>query len=184
MRHQGKGLSLGALPKHIAYLKREGVTRDGADARMFDATSDVADESAFAERCEDDRHHFRFIISPEDAATLKTFARELMRDVEKDLGTRLDFHAHRAAMAGCPSVSGVVRLVMSGEGPARVPDEVIAGIRARRLANQVIAGLWFTVHWANLWPTECSRPARAADLIDQCPLPLLRVDPGRAPRAI
>ena len=25
-------------PKHIAYLKREGVTRDGADARMFDAT--------------------------------------------------------------------------------------------------------------------------------------------------
>ena len=25
-----------------------------------------ADERAFAERCEDDRHHFRFIISPED----------------------------------------------------------------------------------------------------------------------
>ena len=25
------------LSKHIAYLKREGVTRDGADARMFDA---------------------------------------------------------------------------------------------------------------------------------------------------
>ena len=41
---------------------------------------------AFAERCEDDRHHFRFIISPEDGAALgdlKTFTRELMRDVEK-----------------------------------------------------------------------------------------------------
>ena len=72
------------MPKHIAYLKREGVTRDGADARMFDARSDAADERAFAERCEDDRHHFRFIISPEDAAELgdlRTFTRELMTDV-------------------------------------------------------------------------------------------------------
>lgn len=69
------------LPKHLTYLKREGVTRDGQDARMFDAASDAVDERAFAERCEDDRHHFRFIISPEDAATLgnlKTFTRELI----------------------------------------------------------------------------------------------------------
>ncbi len=34
---------------------------------MFDATSDAADEKDFAERCADDRHHFRFIVSPEDA---------------------------------------------------------------------------------------------------------------------
>lgn len=84
------------LPKHLTYLKREGVTRDGKDARMFDATSDAVDERAFAKRCEDDRHHFRFIIAPEDAATLgnlKTFTRELMRDVESDLGTGLDWIA-------------------------------------------------------------------------------------------
>ena len=30
---------------------------------MFDATSDEADGDSFAERCEDDRHHFRFIVS-------------------------------------------------------------------------------------------------------------------------
>ena len=85
-RHQGSRFRSAPLPKHLAYLKREGVTRDGADARTFDATYDVADERAFAERCEDDRHHFRFIISPEDGAALgdlKTFTRELMRDVEK-----------------------------------------------------------------------------------------------------
>ena len=95
-RHQGARFRSAPLPKHIAYLKREGVTRDGEDARMFDAASDTADERAFAERCEDDRHHFRFIISPEDAAKigdLKTFTRELMRDVEKDLGTKLDWVA-------------------------------------------------------------------------------------------
>jgi type IV secretory pathway VirD2 relaxase len=96
VRHQGVRFRSAPLPKHIAYLKREGVTRDGEDARMFDATSDMADERAFAERCKDDRHHFRFIISPEDGAELgdlKTFTRELMLDVERDLGTRLDWVA-------------------------------------------------------------------------------------------
>ncbi|HLG90082.1 MAG TPA: DUF3363 domain-containing protein [Alphaproteobacteria bacterium] len=96
VRHRGARFRSAPLPKHIAYLKREGVTRDGEDARMFDAASDTADERAFAERCEDDRHHFRFIISPEDGAELgdlKTFTRELMLDVEKDLGTKLDWVA-------------------------------------------------------------------------------------------
>jgi type IV secretory pathway VirD2 relaxase len=96
VRHQGARFRSAPLPKHMAYLKREGVARDGEDARMFDATSDTADERAFAERCEDDRHHFRFIISPEDGAELgdlKTFTRELMLDVERDLGTKLDWVA-------------------------------------------------------------------------------------------
>jgi type IV secretory pathway VirD2 relaxase len=96
VRHHGTRFRSAPLPKHIAYLKREGVTRDGADARMFDAQSDTADERTFAERCADDRHHFRFIVSPEDAAQLKdlrTFTRELMVDVERDLGTRLEWVA-------------------------------------------------------------------------------------------
>jgi type IV secretory pathway VirD2 relaxase len=96
VRHQGTRFRSAPLPKHMAYLKRDGVTRDGDDARMFDATSDAADEEAFAERTADDRHHFRFIISPEDAtelADLRSFTRELMQDVERDLGTRLDWVA-------------------------------------------------------------------------------------------
>ncbi len=63
---------------------------------MFGATANAADERAFAERCADDRHHFRFIVSPDDAAemeSLRAFARELMADVERDLGTRLDWVA-------------------------------------------------------------------------------------------
>jgi type IV secretory pathway VirD2 relaxase len=96
VRHRGTRFRSAPLPKHITYLKREGVTRDGADARMFDAASDTADERAFAERCKDDRHHFRFIISPEDAAELgdlRAFTRELMTDVARDLGTKLDWVA-------------------------------------------------------------------------------------------
>ncbi len=96
VRHQGARFRSAPLAKHIAYLQREGVTRDGHDARMFDAGSDAADTRAFAERCEDDRHHFRFTISPEDAADmadLRTFTREVMTDAERDLGTRLDWVA-------------------------------------------------------------------------------------------
>jgi hypothetical protein len=70
VRHHGARFRSAPLSRHITYLKRDGVTRDGAEARMFDAASDKVDERAFAERCRDDRHHFRFIIFPEDAAEL------------------------------------------------------------------------------------------------------------------
>jgi type IV secretory pathway VirD2 relaxase len=96
VRHQGKRFTAAPLARHVTYLKREGVTRDGEDARMFDAASDDADSKAFAERCEADRHHFRFTVSPEDAtemADLRAFTRELMADAERDLGTRLDWVA-------------------------------------------------------------------------------------------
>src|SRR6266481_953937 len=84
----------GAVRAHLSYLRREGVTKDGASARMFDAVSDDADLRAFAERGSDDRHHFRFIVSPEDATDmedLRAFTRDLVKQMEHDLGTRLDW---------------------------------------------------------------------------------------------
>jgi type IV secretory pathway VirD2 relaxase len=94
VRHRGAKFRSAPLARHVSYLRREGVTKDGADTRMFDARSDATDERAFAKRCEDDRHHFRFTISPEDAAEmtdLRAFTRELLADAERDLGTRLDW---------------------------------------------------------------------------------------------
>jgi type IV secretory pathway VirD2 relaxase len=96
VRHRGNRFRSAPLVKHVTYLKRDGVTRDGADARLFDARSDVIEEHGFAERCEADRHHFRFIVSPEDAADmadLRSFTRELMADAERDLGTKFDWVA-------------------------------------------------------------------------------------------
>ena len=52
VRHRGRKFRSAPLAKHVSYLRRDGVTKDGVDARMFDARSDVADERAFAERCE------------------------------------------------------------------------------------------------------------------------------------
>jgi type IV secretory pathway VirD2 relaxase len=91
VRHRGRGAP---LRTHLAYLRRDGVTRDGAAGRMFDADYDNIDHRDFAERCAGDRHHFRFIVSPEDAeqlSDLKSFTRELMAQAERDLGTRLDW---------------------------------------------------------------------------------------------
>jgi type IV secretory pathway VirD2 relaxase len=96
VRHRGRQFVAAPLARHVAHLKREGVTRDGADARLLDAASDNADGKAFAERCAEDRHHFRLIVSPEDAVQmedLRAFTRELMKDAERDLGTKLEWVA-------------------------------------------------------------------------------------------
>src|SRR3546814_19832663 len=92
VRHKGSKFRAAPLARHIAYLKRDGVTRDGRDASLFDARSDHADGDTFALRCEDDRHHFRLIVSPEDAgqmADLNTFTRDLLDEIAGILGTRL-----------------------------------------------------------------------------------------------
>src|SRR5262249_46871933 len=49
--------SPGALRAHVSYLQRDGINRDGAPGKLFDAAGDEADGRAFAERCEGDRHH-------------------------------------------------------------------------------------------------------------------------------
>jgi type IV secretory pathway VirD2 relaxase len=87
------GIKRTPLSSHLEYLRRDGVTKDGAPGRMFDAERDSADHWAFAERCTGDRHHFRFIVSPDDAeqlSDLKRFTRDLMTQAERDLGTKLD----------------------------------------------------------------------------------------------
>ena len=96
VRHQGFRFTAAPLAQHLTYLKRDGVTRDGKDAELFGSGDGPINGGAFAERCADDRHHFRFIVSPEDAAELadvRNFTRELMTDMEKDLGTGLDWVA-------------------------------------------------------------------------------------------
>ncbi|HEY8570893.1 DUF3363 domain-containing protein [Phenylobacterium sp.] len=155
VRHAGRNWRAAPLGAHIAYLKRHGVDRSGADGGMFDARG-AADEGAFAERCEGDRHHFRFIVSPEDAAQLQDlrgFARDLMRRAESDLGTRLDWIAVDHWNTSHPHLHILVRGV-DGDGADLVIDGqyLSRGLRARaeglvalelgpRTAREVAAGL-------------------------------------------
>lgn len=123
------------LKAHLAYLRREGVTKDGAAGRMFDAECNEADASALAERCQDDRHHFRFIVSPQDAerfADLKAFARELMAQAERDLGTKLDWIGADHWNSEHPHVHIVLRGRAADSGDLVIARDYIShGLRAR-----------------------------------------------------
>lgn len=81
---------------HLRYIEREGVGRDGEPGQAYGPTTDNADLVAFEERGREDRHQFRFIVSPEDAEQLdelRTYTRHLMSRMETDLGTNLDWVA-------------------------------------------------------------------------------------------
>ena len=124
-----------ALRAHLNYLRREGVTRNDERARMFGPETDEADVKAFTERCEDDRHHFRFIISPEDAADmpdLKGFTRDLMRQAEKDLGTSLDWIGVDHWNTDNPHIHIILRgRTDDGKDLVIARDYISEGMRAR-----------------------------------------------------
>jgi type IV secretory pathway VirD2 relaxase len=132
VRHAARSAPLSA---HLGYLRREGVTRDGEKARLFGPDTENADPNAFAERCEKDRHHFRFIVSPDDApemVDLKGFARELAGQMEKDLGTKLDWVAVDHWNTQHPHVHIIVRGVSDdGQDLVIARDYIKEGMRAR-----------------------------------------------------
>lgn len=134
-RHRGRAFRSAPLNAHLSYLKRDGVSRDGEKGVMFDAGSDRADDGAFAERGKDDRHHFRFIISPEDAGDmtdLRAFTRDLARQMETDLGTRLDWVAVDHWNTDNPHVHLLVRGVDdTGADLVISRDYISRGLRSR-----------------------------------------------------
>ena len=85
-----------ALKENLDYIERDGVQPNGSPGRLEAAEQEEIDAESFARRIEPDRHHFKIIVSPEDGAQigdLKSYTRELMSQVERDLGTRLEWVA-------------------------------------------------------------------------------------------
>jgi len=81
---------------HLRYIEREGVGLHGESGKAYGPMTDDANLAAFEERGREDRHQFRFIVSPEDAEQLedlRSYTRHLMTRMEADLGTRLDWVA-------------------------------------------------------------------------------------------
>lgn len=110
VRLAGKGLP--AARAHLRYLERDGVTREGTPGELYARDEDGIDGKAFVERSAGDRHQFRFIVSPEDGDQyhdLKPFVRRLMRQMEDDFGTRLDWVAVDHFNTGHPHSHIVLR---------------------------------------------------------------------------
>jgi type IV secretory pathway VirD2 relaxase len=116
-------------------LSRFGACCHGQPGELYDATSDRADGKALTERSAGDRHQFRFIVAPEDSAELsdlKPFVRDLMRQMEQDLDTKLDWVAADHFNTGHPHSHIVIR-GRDDEGNDLViaRDYISHGLRAR-----------------------------------------------------
>ncbi|MET3780793.1 type IV secretory pathway VirD2 relaxase [Brevundimonas sp. 1080] len=124
-----------SLADHLKYLARDGTDRDGSPGQLFDADDEAVNRKAFADRAADDRHHFRFIVSPEDAdqmQDLRGFTRTLAETMEEDLGTRLDWVAVGHWNTAHPHVHLIVRGVdETGADLVIAKDYIAQGLRSR-----------------------------------------------------
>ena len=89
-RHaDGRGMKGQALLKHAAYLGRAGAGVDGGRPDFFDRDGDGLVASDLVRGWTADRHHFRFIISPEHGDRIEDlpgYVRDVMLRVGDDLG--------------------------------------------------------------------------------------------------
>jgi len=129
----GKGID--SAKAHLRYIQRDGVTREGAPGELYSADRDQADGKAFIEQAQGDRHQFRFIVAAEDGAEyedLKPLTRRLMAQMERDLGTKLDWVAADHFNTGHPHTHIILRgKDEEGRDLIIARDYISRGIRER-----------------------------------------------------
>jgi type IV secretory pathway VirD2 relaxase len=83
-----------AAALHMRYIERDGVEKDGSNGVLYGPDGPVRGES-FEEARPGEKHQFRLIVSPEDAAELDltSYVRAFMARVERDLGQKLEWAA-------------------------------------------------------------------------------------------
>src|SRR5712675_742515 len=129
-----------AVDAHLRYLERDGVTKDGEKGQVYSGERDVEDGRAFLDRGRADRHQFRFIVSAEDGADRadpRETTRNLMQQMEGDLGTKLDWIAVDHCNTGQPHSHILVRGVTEDGKTLNIAGDYIAyGIRER--ASEIV----------------------------------------------
>lgn len=129
---------LHAARKHVQYLLRDGVTREGTPGRAYDAAGDDVDVDAFLKRSKRDPYYFRVLVSLEDGARLaelQPFIRGLMAQMRYDLNTDLDWIAVDHFNTAHPHTHIVIR-GRGGDGNALIIDRnyIKYGMSARARA--------------------------------------------------
>jgi len=135
--------------------------KDASPGKLYGSLIHDLNAESFRDRCKDDRHHFRFVVSPEDAeqmADLKAYTRELVSRMEGDLGTKLDWIAVDHYDTAQPHTHLLVRGVRDDGKDLVIPREYIS--RGMRERAQEIASL-------ELGPqSELEKRAKLARTID------------------
>ncbi len=129
-----------AVDAHLRYLERDGVTRDGEKGQVYSADRDIADGPAFLDRGREDRHQFRFIVSAEEGvelSDLRQTTRDLMTQMEADLGPKLDWIAVDHHNTGHPHSHILMRGVTDDGKMLNIAGDYIAhGVRER--ASEIV----------------------------------------------
>jgi len=123
-----------AVNEHIKYLVRNEVGIDGNTAKFFDGENDDVDGKKFAIEIAQDRHHFRFIVSPEDGhdVNLKNHARNLVKQMEQDLGVKLKWVGAVHQNTDNPHIHLVIKgTEPNGKDLIIKPDYISRGMRFR-----------------------------------------------------
>jgi type IV secretory pathway VirD2 relaxase len=120
---------------HLRYLQRDGTDREGEKGRLYGRETDAADGRSFLEQAREDRHQFRFIVAPEDGdqlSDLRAFTRDVMKQMEADLGTKLDWVGVDHFNTGHPHTHVVIRgKDETGKDLIIAQDYITDGVRLR-----------------------------------------------------
>jgi type IV secretory pathway VirD2 relaxase len=138
--HKLRGHGAQAAARHLRYIERDGVEKDGSPGVLYGPEGHAARETFERPRI-GERHQFRFIVSPEDARDLDLtdYVRELMKRVESDLGRSVEWAAVNHHDTDHPHAHVIVRGVCREGRPLRMDRAYIGrGFRwsAQELATE------------------------------------------------
>ena len=127
-----------AIVQHVKYLAREGVGFDGSEAHFYGPAGELAPEAVkeATRAWGDDRHHFRLIISPEQAdkmEDLQGYIRDVMGNVSRNLKEpTLTWVAINHHDTDQPHAHVLIRGIRANGSTLVIPREMISqGIRQR-----------------------------------------------------
>ena len=114
---------------HLDYIQRDSAAREGEKGILYSRDEVFLDGEEFHERGIDDRHQFRVIVSPEDGkefGDLRTYTRNVMAQMERDLGTKLDWAAANHYDTANPHSHVVIRGVRDTGSVLIIPRDYIS----------------------------------------------------------
>ncbi len=124
---------------HLDYIQRDSAAREGETGLLYSRDDIMLDSDEFHERGIDDRHQFRVIVSPEDGkelGDLRTYTRNVMAQMERDLGTKLDWVAANHYDTANPHSHVVIRGITDKGSTLIIPRDYISH-GMREAAEQV-----------------------------------------------
>ena len=125
----------GSVLRHVSYVGRESASLDGKHGVFYDATQEGLDARQIVKAWEQDRHHFRLIVSAENAGDLpdtNKYIRTVMARVERDLGTSLQWLAVNHYNTDNPHTHILCRGIKQDNTDLVIPRQYVSyGIRRR-----------------------------------------------------